>query len=138
MTWPDTQAVLAKLQAVPSLASATFVTIVPADNIVRTQYALIHPSEGTDEQIRLSGPPVTTHPRFTLHIVGSTAESVQRNTALVKAQFLTDGFIVPPVISGRRNYDGFWSSPIPIQVDNDLTPPLVYQVIELGWTSDPA
>lgn len=138
MTWPDTQAVLAKIQNVPSLAAATFVTVVPADNMVRTQYALIHPSEGKDAQTRASGPPVTTHPRFTLHIVGSSAESVQRNTALVKTQFLTDGFIVPPLVFGRRNYDGFWSSPIPIQTDTDLNSPLVYQVIELGWTSDPA
>lgn len=138
MTWDDTLAVKAKLQNVAAFASNTFVTVVPSDNIVRTQYALIHPSEGTDEQTRVSGPPVTTHPRFTLHVVGSSAESVQRNTALVKAQFLTDGFIVPPVVSGRRNSNGWWSSPIPIQVDSDVTPPLVYQVIELGWTSDPA
>lgn len=138
MTWDDSLAVKAKLQNVAAFASNTFVTVVPSDNIVRTQYALVHPSEGVDEQTRFAGPPVTTHPRFTLHIVGSTAESVQRNTALVKTQFLVDGFIVPPAISGRRNYDGFWSSPIPIQVDTDLTPQIVYQVIELGWTSDPA
>jgi len=138
MTWADTQAVVAKVDNVAAFATSTFVTVVPSDGLVRTQYAIVHPSEGTDEQTRASGPPVTTHPRYTLHIVGSTAESVQKNTALVKAQFVTDGFVIPPAVTGRRNYNGFLSSPIPIQVDTDSNPQTVYQVIELGWTSDPA
>jgi hypothetical protein len=138
MTWPDTQAVVAKIQTVAAFATNTFPTVVPSDNLVRSQYALVHPSDGVDEQTRISGPPTTTHPRFTLHIVGSTAESVQRNVALIKAQFVVDGFVVPPLVVGRRNYDGFWSSPIPLQVDTDANPALVYQVIELGWTSEPA
>jgi len=138
MTWADTLAVKAKVQAVAAFASATFVTAVPSSATEYTQYAMVHPSEGIDEQTRASGPPVTTHPRYTLHIVGSTAESVQKNTALVKAQFVTDGFMIPPAVTGRRNYNGFWSSPIPIQPDNDSNPPALYQVIELGWSSDPA
>lgn len=142
MSWADTSAVVAKIQAVPSVATSTYVTLVPKPATgqppIPLPYVIVHPSDGSDEATRFTGPPVTANPQFTLHVVGGSAESVQVVTGLVKAKFLVDGFIVPPVVSGRANRDGFWRSPIPLQIDRDVTPPLVYQVIELGWVSDPA
>lgn len=142
MSWADTSAVVAKVQSVPSLATSTYVTLVPKPVVPATvlplPYVIVHPSDGDDEATRFTGPPVTTNPMFTFHVVGGSAESVQVVTGLVKAKFLVDGFIIPPVVAGRSNRDGYWRSPIPLQIDRDVTPALVYQVIELGWVSDPA
>jgi hypothetical protein len=142
MSWADVAAVVTKIKTVPVLASATYITLAPKPaapaTVLPLPYVIVHPSDGTDEATRLTGPPVTTNPMFTLHIVGGSAEQVLVVQDLVKPLFQVGGFIVPPVVAGRSNRDGYWRSPIPLQIDRDLTPALVYQVIELGWTSDPS
>lgn len=142
MTWADTQAVTAIIQTVPALATATYVTTAPKPVApavaLPLPYCLVHPSEGIPEATRFTGPPITEHPEYTLHIVGGSANQVQVVTGLIKAKFLVNGFIVPPTVAGRRNKSGYWRSPMPIQTDSDVTPALIFQVIEFGWTSDPA
>lgn len=139
MSWADTQAVIALIQSVPALAGAkTFPTIAPTGPQLTMPYCVVHASDGSDEATRLTGPAVTEHPAFTLHIVGSSANQAQILCGLVKPKFVVGGFFIPPTVSGRRNSGGYWRSPIPLQSDTDVSPPLVYQVIELGWDSDPA
>lgn len=138
MSWADSVAVKAVIEQVPALAGRTFVTKTDDGAPLVGQYAVIHPSDGSDDTDRLAAPPVVTHPSFTLHIVGASANQVQVLTGLVKAQFTVAGFIVPPVVAGRVNSGGKWSSPLPLQTDTDVSPSLVYQVIELGWDSEPA
>lgn len=141
MSWADTEAVVAIIQTVPALTTATYVTKAPKPDPPATlplPYVIVHPSDGIDEATRYTAPPTTEHPEFTLHIVGGSANQSQVITGLIKAKFLVNGFIVPPVVTGRRNRSGYWRSPLPIQTDTDVTPSLVFQVIELGWTSEPA
>ena len=139
MSWADTLAVKARAETLTALASKTFVTVTsPVGTTIATPYLLIHPTDGIPEATRFTGPPITEHPAFTLHIVGKSAEQVQTIYDLLKVVFVTSGFMVPPTISGRRNWGGYWRSPIPIQTDNDVTPALIYQVVELGWDSDPS
>lgn len=138
MSWDDTAAVRGTIQTVPILATATFISRTPDGVVQPVPYVVIHPADGTDAQSRFTGPYSSLHPEFTLHIVGDTAELVQAVTGLVKAEFVVDGFVVPPAVDGRTGKNGYWRSPLPIQVDNDVSPALIFQVIELGWTSDPA
>lgn len=139
MSAADTAAVKARAETLVALASKTFVTVTsPVGTKIPAPYLLIHPTEGTPEATRLTGPPITEHPEFTLHIVGGSADQVQVIYGLLKAAFVVNGFMVPPTIAGRRNWGGWWRSPLPIQTDNDVTPALIFAVVELGWTSEPA
>lgn len=142
MSWADTAAVVAVIQSVPSLVTAVYVTKAPKPTAPATAlplpYVIVHPQPGRDEQSRFAGPPVLENPKFTLHLVGVSGEQALAVLDLVKPKFHTDGFVTPPVVSGRSNKNGYWDSPVPVQVDTDVTPSLVYAVIELGWTSEPA
>lgn len=139
MSWADTLAVKARAETLVALASKTFVTVTePVGTKIAAPYLVIHPSDGVDVATRVTGPRVAENPMFTLHIVGSSANQVQIITGLLKALFVVNGFMVPPVVAGRRARAGYWRSPIPIQTDTDVTPALIYQVIELGWVSEPA
>lgn len=139
MSWSDTSAVKTVIETVPALTTATFVVVVPAGTSpIVGPYVVIFPSDGISEATRFTGPPTTEHPDYTLHIVGSSVHQVQVLASLIKTEFVTDGFVIPPEVSGRRARSGYWSAPVPVQVDAAVTPNLVYQVIELGWTSDPA
>lgn len=118
-------------------AGKVYVTVAPAP-ILAKPYIIVHPNQGTDEAARFMGPPTTEYPEYTLHIVGNSASSVETVTANIKAKFHTNGFFIPPTVSGRRNTRGYWRMPTPINTDHDVTPWLVYAVIELGWVSEPA
>lgn len=144
MTWADTSAVVTTIKTVPILASAVYVTEAPKPTAPATvlplPYVIVHPADGVDEQARFTGPDTIQSPEVTLHIVGESANQVQVVTSLVRAKFQpsTSGFVIPPTVSGRRNRDAYWRAPTPIQSDRDVTPHLIYQVIELGWVSEPA
>lgn len=139
MTWADTQAVQTVIESVPALAVKTFVSVTTPNGVkIDAPYVVIHPSDGVDDTDRVTGPRVTEHPDFTLHVVGASAEQTQIMAGLVKAKFVTGGRFTPPVVVGRRNGRGYWRSPVPLQVDTALTPAVIYQVVELGWVSDPA
>lgn len=137
MSVADTAALKAAIETVGSLNGHTFVTLVPAGTQT-LPYVIIHPAEGEDDTDRVTAPRYTSHPEFTLHIVGASATSVQTVFGLLKTKFVVNGRPTPPSVSGRRNTRAYWRSPLPIQTDRDVTPWLVYQVVEFGWVSDPA
>jgi len=143
MTLADTKAFKALVETVPALTGRTFVSkaLLPAPNEstkIDPPYAVIHPADGFDAAQRFTGPIDTTNPRFTLHTVGVTAEQAQALADLVKAKLIVDGFGVVVAVAGRRNEKMSYSSPIPVQVDESVTPSLPYHVAECGWRSHPA
>lgn len=148
MTAADTTAAVALFKTAGATANAysTHVFVTKADDPLPAwsgtttgyPYVLVHPSEGIDTADRLTGPPTTTHPEFTLHIVGQTSSSVQAATALIKAKCKPDSFVIAPTVAGRRNYNAYWRARLLIQTEPDVNPWLVYQVIEYGWASDPS
>lgn len=148
MTAADTLAVETTVKSAGATTNAfathVFTTLVPATLPLWTgttsgyPYVIIHPGEGNDDTDRVTAPRTTTHPEFTLHFVGLTAVSVQKSMELVKPKFVTGGRFICPTVSGRRNKLGYWRFPLPtLQTDRDVTPWLIYGVVELGWTSDP-
>lgn len=140
MSWADTDYLRTLIEGVPILATATYITQVPKQPTgnppLALPYALIHPSDGVDEQTRNTGPYSTEHPEFTLHFVGEDAEQCKAIAELVKAKVIVNGFGIIPTISGRRCQRAYWRSPIPIQTDPDVTPPICFYVVEVGWVSD--
>lgn len=135
-----TDAVLARIREIPAVASKTYAVVVPKDGNgapPARPYVVVYPADGIDTQERFTGGRNEQHPRFTLHIVGSSYDNVATVTALVKAKFISDGFGIPLVITDERTRNLYWSSPVPVQVDTDVVPAIPYQVIELGFDSEP-
>jgi len=136
-----TSAVETIAKTVPALALKTFVGRghKNADgSLVTPPLLVIYPADGIDSQERLTGPSSTQHPRFTLHIAGTSYSQVAEVTGLLKAKFIAvDGYGIPPVIAGWVTSDVSWNAPIPIQEDTDVTPSVLYQVIELSFDADP-
>lgn len=135
-----TAAVTDAIKTIPALTSKTFVSIAPRDSagkLPAAPYVVVHPSDGIDEQDRLSGPRTLYTPDFTLHIVGASYDNAQTVTELVKSKFVVDGFGVYLTVQGENTGRVQWSVPTPTQVDNSVTPPLVYNIVELGFTSQP-
>lgn len=135
----DTDAVKAAVQTIPALASKTFVAVAPRTNgaLPTAPYVVIFPADGVDRQDRVTGPYSTRYPTFLFHIVGSSYDNAQTVTELVKAKFVVAGRGVKLTIAGSNTKPCQWSAPLPIQVDNDLTPPLIYSVAELTFQVDP-
>ena len=134
-----TNLVAARVREITALASKTFVA--PAQRgtdgkLPIAPYVVIYPAEGTDTASRLTGPVLSLHPRFTLHIVGSSYDNAATVAALVKAKFVVNGVGVQAVITGENPSGMAYESPQPIQVDYDVTPALVYAVAEIFWNTD--
>jgi hypothetical protein len=134
-----TDAVEARAKTVPALATKTFVSVAPrTDGVLPTApYLVIHPADGEDSQERVSGPRSAQNPAFTFHIVGTSYSNCQQVTELLKAKFFTAGVPIQINVTGERGRGLRWSSPQPTQVDNDMTPPLIYNVVEVSWISEP-
>jgi len=137
MSRVHTADVQARIESVALLASKTFVTLVTGST-VSAPYVVIHPANGTDTQSRLTGPRLTQHPSWTLHLVGTSAEQVGWMLEQVKAKFITNGFGIRPTIAGENPGPYEWSQPIPIQYDSDVSPALIYAVVELDFYTEPA
>lgn len=131
-----TLAVTTAIKTVTALATKTFVSTARVAGALPTApYVVVHPSDGEDTQDRVTGPRSSLHPAFTLHIVGSSYDNAQTVTELVKAKFVSGGFGVKLTVAGETTKPCRWASPIPTQVDDSLTPPLIYNVIELDFES---
>jgi len=133
--------VKAQIQGIPALAAKTFVLNARKDgtgSFPPAPFVIIYPVDGVDTVERLAGPSSTQNPRFILHIIGSSYDNVAAVTALVKPLFVQDGIGVTPVILGESCGRVWWRSPQPVALDRDVTPPIPFQVIELGFTADPA
>lgn len=141
MSRRHTLAVQAVIKTEPAVASKTYITEAPKDangKLPSAPYVVIHPGTGTDATDRLSGPRVRERPFFTVHVVGSSWDNVTQLTERLKGLFVVGGWAVPPVLPGEMTSDFLWSEPIPIQVDRDVTPPIVYGVVELSFTAEPS
>jgi hypothetical protein len=134
-----TLAVEARARTVPALTTKTFISVATRTNGVLpvAPYVVIHPSDGEDTQERVSGPRVGQHPAFTFHIVGTSYSNCQQVTELLKAKFIVAGVAIQVNVAGERGRSLRWSSPQTTQVDNDITPPLIYNVVEVSWISEP-
>lgn len=147
MTRADTAWLKGHLETIPALmggpggASKVFVTQAkyPSSTAkVTTPYVVIDPEEGTDEARRYTGPKNVRNPRFTIRIIGETADQVQFFFEKIKAVLVVDGFGVTPTISGERAEKLWFESPAEIGFDPDPSPPLAIGYIRTGWATQPA
>ena len=122
-----------RIQSIPAFTSSTFVTVAPANTPL--PYVLIHPSDGTDISDRLAGPNTVQNPRWVIHSVGSTYDQCAWAAEQVKAVLVVAGLGVTPTITGEIAGRLDYSSPQPIQTDDDVTPALVYHTSECGFES---
>lgn len=136
-----TDVVEARAKSVPAFTTKTFVVRghkTAAGVLVAPPLVVIYPAEGIPTQERFSGPRSTQHPRWTIHIVGTSYGQVSDCTDLLKAQFIdSHGFGIPWVVAGWSVRNVAWSAPVPIQEDTDVTPSVLYQVVELSLDADP-
>lgn len=142
MTKARTSVVVDRIQSLPFLASKTFKLVAPRDTagkLPAAPYVVVQPSSGTDTQERLSGSKMTAHPRYVIHVVGSSYDNAQGVFDDVKALFIdpVSKFPYPIDVAGERAYAIVWDSVVPVQVDNDVTPPLIYATAELSWSAEP-
>lgn len=130
-----TALVKARIQSIPALASKTFVLTAPrvAGELPKAPYVVIWPANGTDSAERLAGPFAQMNPRFVVHVVGSSDDNVQTVSELVKAKFVANGFGIQADIAGEFATGMRVTEPQPTQVDNDVTPPLIYNTLEVSW-----
>ncbi|GAB3125925.1 hypothetical protein [Glaciibacter psychrotolerans] len=133
-----TTAIESLAKTAPAFASKTFVLVArdPVGKIPTTPYLVIYPADGADTQERNTGSNSTQHPRFTLHVVGSSYGQVATAVKQLKDRFVINGFGVEMSVPGEQSGKLWFESPLPIQVDNDINPGLAYQVLEIGWSAD--
>ena len=122
-----------RIQSIPAFAASTFVTVAPANTPL--PYVLIHPSDGRDISDRLAGPDTVQNPRFVIHSVGSTYDQCAWAAEQVKAVLIIAGLGVTPTITGEIAGRVWYSSPQPIQADDDVTPVLLFHTAETGFES---
>jgi len=134
-----TDYLLAQIRSIAPLASKTFVAPSQRDALGKlpvAPYVVVYPAEGTDTRERFTGPAVTQHPSFTLHIVGSSYDNAATVAALIKAKFVAAGVGIQAVVEGEHSYGMSYSSPQPVQVDYDVSPALVYATAEITWHAE--
>lgn len=142
MSLAQTAAVTARIKTITALASKTFELVAPRDGsgkLPTAPYVVVQPSDGTNTQDRMSGPRRVSHPRFVLHIVGSSYTNAQTVYELVRDKFIdpVTHFGIPVSVAGESCKNLTWSSVQPVQVDNDVTPPVIYASGELSWDAEP-
>lgn len=136
MSKKHADALKVKTQEIPAFATKTFFSIVPGSTAL--PYIVWHPANGTNLQDRVTGPRLTKNPQFTGHVVGSTAEQVLVLLDLLEAKLFPNGRGIRIDVVGERGRPLNYSNPIPVQVQTDPQPTVVYGVVEVDWLSDPA
>lgn len=131
-----TDALVAKTKEITALATKTYVTVVPHDT--DPPYMVWHPSNGENSQPAITAPRSTRNPRFTGHLVGTTADQVQVLTDLLEAKLFPGGRGIVLTVTGEVSKPLWFASPLPIQVQTDPQPTVIYAVVEVGWESNPA
>jgi hypothetical protein len=134
-----TDALKAKTQEIDAFATKTYITLAKnADGTKPTApYIVWHPAQGENEQTAITGPRVRRNPRFTGHIVGVTGEQVQVLMDLLEEKLVPDGRGITLTVAGDVSKPVWFSSPLPVQVQSDPLPAVVYGVVEVGWSADP-
>ena len=131
-----TDALVALIKTIPAFATKAFVMQVPSGTVL--PYVILYPADGTDSVERATGPAVTQHPRWTMHTVGSSYSQCAAVAGLIKDKLIVNGWGVRLTVAGESCGPFWYSSPIPIQTDTDVTPALVWHTAECGFDSDPA
>lgn len=113
---------------------------VPPDGAktVPFPYWVIHPAAGRNSAERVTGPYVTKHPRFTIHSNGADADQAALAGELVEDKLVQNGLGVRPAVTGESAKRVWYSSPIPIQVDDGVKPEVFIHIAECGWEAEPA
>ena len=130
------------IEEIPPLATKTFEAIAKypypdASVKVLPPYLLMFPSDGKNTSERVALRPRTRHPRWTLHLVGSSADQVGDIAELLTAHLLPDDRGAVLAVAGEVCKPLWLDSPLPLQVIDNATPALVYQVFECGLDADP-
>jgi len=141
MSKAQTDAVVARVQSVPDQSAKTWTLVAPRDAVGKLPtppYTVVQPSDGTNTADRFTGPRSVSHPRFVLHFVGSSYDNAQATLERVKAKFIdpVSKFPILLTVSGESVKNFIWESPLPVQVDNDVTPPLLYASAEISWDAE--
>lgn len=138
MTRRQDAALVTLFRTITPLSAKIFVSDAIGEGGARVAapYVVVHPADGTDAALRLTGPSLTQNPRWTIHSVGMTADQAKWAAELVKGKLIVNGFGISLTISGERPGAFWYSSPIPIQRDDDVSPSLFFHVAECGFASD--
>lgn len=130
----------ATIEEIPALEAATFVTEAKRDDgaEIEPPYAVMQPTDGTDEATRLAGPSATQNPRWVIHGVGTTPDQAAWVGEQLKKKLIVGGLGIVPDIPGENPGRMWLSSPMPIQIDRDVSPPVFFHVTECGFHTDPA
>jgi len=142
MTIERTDAVIARVESVDYLAGKTVILVLPRGSnavLPKPPYVVAQPAEGSDTQERFTAARATAHPRFVFHIVGATYQSVMKTYADVKAAFIdpVTKFPIPLEVAGETCQALAWDSPLPVQKDDNVTPPLIFATAEVSWMATP-
>lgn len=139
MTYADTTALKTLIETVPLLTSKTYISEAKNQNgaVVSAPYAVIHPSNGRDQNERLLSPKLVQYPRFTIHIVGVNGDQAQILTDQLKNVLVPNGLGVRVSVSGRTN-DPCWFNNPHGDTDASVQPSVSFQVVEVGWRSSPS
>lgn len=135
MSKKHTDALVAKTQEIPAFAAKTFVSMAPHETVA--PYIVWHPAAGTNSQSAITGPRVTKNPQYTGHIVGASAGQVQALTDLLEAKLFPGGRGLVMAVTGEASKPLRFACPLPIQVQTDPQPTVIYAVVEVGWSADP-
>lgn len=140
MSRAHTAALKAKTQEIPAFASKTYITVAvnPDGSKPTAPYIVWHPAQGENERTAITGPKVQKNPRYTGHVVARTAEEAQDLMDKVEAKFLPSGRGITLTVAGEVSKPVWFSSPLPIQVSTEPLPVVIYGVVELGWSAQPA
>lgn len=142
MSRADTVALKTLVETVPLLSGKVFVSEAkkPAPNsgaVIAPPYAVIHPSNGRNQNERLLSPKLVQYPRFTIHVVGVNGDQAQIVTDNLEGVLVPGGVGVRVSVSGRTN-DPCWFSNPHGDIDSSVQPSVAFQVVECGWRSSPA
>lgn len=130
-----TAALVAASEGVPALDGRVFVTRAAKGTV--PPYLVWHPAAGINSQDRHTSPRSTRNPEFTGHLVGETAAQVEILLDLLEAELFPGGLGVKLDVTGEKAHPLQYSVPVPIQVQEDPLPGVVYGVIEVSWASMP-
>lgn len=134
-----TDALKAKTQEIPAFATKTFITLAvnPDGSKPTAPYIVWHPAAGVNSQPGVTSPRVTRNPQYTGHVVGVSADQVQVLMDLLEAKLFPGGKGVVLTVAGEVSKPLSYACPLPIQVQTDPQPTVVYGVVEVGWSSQP-
>lgn len=142
MSEKQADALLVRTKTAGRLNDKAWPLVAPRDadgKLPTPPYAVVQFHDGTDTQERFTGAKATAHPRGVIHVVGSSYANCQKTVDELKSAFIdpVTKFPIPFVIAGETCRNLTWSVPVPVNVDNDLTPPLIYATVEIAWDADP-